>query len=93
MPSVDFAAMSYAETKGLLFRQLPPETATAAKCETALGCIDVLQVTRPSESEHAGTRMSTRDLDAMRDKFAKRYAVHGWNDRSFETVIATDDLQ
>lgn len=93
MPDVDFAAMPYAEVKRLLFRQLPPEKATAPQCEIALGCIDVLQVTRPAESEHAGTRLSLRDLAAMREKFEKRLAVHGWNSRAFETVVPSDDLQ
>ncbi len=93
MATPDFTQMNYGEIKATLFARLPAEQQTEADCYLALAAIDVMHVIRPAESENSGSRVSTRDLAAMRQKFEKRLAVLGWNGRCVETVIPTDDLQ
>ena len=64
-----------------------------AECEEMLATIEVLEAIRPAEQEHAGERLSTRALDATRQRALKRLGAYKYQCRRPVAIITQDNLR
>ncbi len=82
---IDFSELSYSELKRTYLQNI--QLRSISECELCLSVISALELVRPSEIEHAGERITTRDLTATRERAEKQRGILLMSSRGQEVIV------